>query len=274
VVPLTGQERAWTSPVWYTPSAEARKAAPAGMTVTELKKKGATALNDAQLKALLVGKAVWMRNNVTAHEFSQSFTAEGNVTLFHAGKYTNMPSGFGNVVRDGFEGTTIPYKIADGKVVTNISQDPYAYTFFKLGDTVHVARSNEFGFANYQIIAPPQITVNPLVGMGVQFATDLGLTEQQSRQILPILNDEIKQLGALKKDTKLSGLQKAEALRKIGVSFDEKISPLLNPEQQKKFQGWRDQMRLRIIESMGSEVLEKLRSAESAAFTDARALKR
>ncbi|HTO49730.1 MAG TPA: DUF3604 domain-containing protein [Burkholderiales bacterium] len=274
VVPLTGQERAWSSPIWYTPSAEARKGAPAGMTVTELKKKGAAALSDAQLKALVVGKAFWMRNNVTGEQFSQSFTAGGQTTLFHVGKYTDVPSGYGNALREGYLGTTIPYKIEGGKLITLVSQDPYALTFYQLGKTYYAARSNEFGHANYEIIAPPQIVINPLVGMGNQFATELGLTEQQRQQILPILKEEVKQLGELKKNTTLSSLQKAEALRKLGASFDEKISPLLNSEQQQKFQGVREQMRRRIVESMADEVLQKLQSEVSSWFVDVHPQKR
>jgi hypothetical protein len=268
VVPLTGQERAWTSPVWYTPSAEARKNAPAGMSATELKKKGASALNDAQLKALIVGKAFWLRNNVTGEQFSQNFTAEGQTILFRIGANAVMPSSYGNVERDGYKGTTIPYKIEGGKLVTLVSQHPYALTFYKLGDTYYAARSDEFGYANYEIVPPPQIAANPLTALSNQFSIELALTEEQKKQIVPILQQEIKQLGELKKDTTLSGLKKVEELRKLGVSFDEKISPLLRPEQQQKFQAMREQMRRRMIEEMAEKALKKVESKVSTRFAD------
>ncbi len=268
VVPLTGQERAWTSPIWYTPSAEARKNALAGTTVADLKKKGATALSDAQLKALIVGKAHWLRNNVTTEQFWQSFTTVGQTTLFRIGANASVPSGYGNVERDGYQGTTSPYKIEDGKLVTFVSQDPYALTFYKLGDTYYAARSNEFGYANYEIVPDPKFAINPLTEVINQFSINLGLTEQQRQQIVPILKEEIKQLEAMKKDTSLSAVRKVERVREIGSSIDERLKPLINPEQQQKFEALRDELRRRLVDKMATETSKKIEADVKSWFTD------
>ncbi len=228
------------------------------MTVADLKQKGATALSAAELNELVVGKAFWVRNNVTAEQFSENFTDEGQMTVFRIGLYADVPSGYGNVMRDGYQGTTSPYRIEGDKLITFVSQDPYSLTFYKLGTTYYAARSNEFGYANYEIIPPPLIAVNPLTEVSDQFSIELGLTDQQKQQIVPILDEEIKQLGALKKDTSLSGLKKIERLRELGVSIDEKISPLLNAEQQPKFQQMREALRRRMLVKMAGEVGAKL----------------
>gem|GEM_PF-17094 len=264
VVPLTGQERAWSSPIWYTPTAEARKNAPTGMTVTDLKAKGATQLGDAQLKAMIVGKAFWVQNNATGEQFSVSYTPDGQYNVWHIGHSASIPSYIGNPVRNGYEGFTSPYKIEGGKVVTHVAQDPYSMTVFKLGDTYYGVRSNEFGYANYEMIPSPQITVNPLTATLNTFSIELGLNEQQKQQIVPFLRDEMKQLGALKKNTSLKPLEKVEQLKQISGAIDAKITPLLDPAQQKKFQEMREEKRREMIEQMGSQAIQKAESKMKA----------
>ena len=186
VVPATQQERAWTSPIWYTPTAEARKLAKAGPTVEELKKQGAVALGEAELKALLVGKSPTLQNNVTGVKFRMIFSASGTANATqtltpidpgyvtskfgpnqgqrrfnYAGSGQLQPSEAGDPAASSYLGTTSPYYVNNGKLVTDTFGTPFEITVYKMGDKYYGARSNEFGYVNYEII-PALKELNPL----------------------------------------------------------------------------------------------------------------
>ena len=239
------------------------------MTVADLKKKGATQLGDAQLKAFIVGKAFWVRNNVTSDTFSVAYTTDGDGIAWHIGKYATLPGYVGNPILSGYQANTSPYKIEGGKLTMKVAQDPYSMTIYKLGDTYYGARSSEFGYANYEMIPSPQFVLNPLTAMINQFSIELGLTEQQKQQIVPILKQAAPQLEALKKNTSLKPLQKLEQLKQIADSVDSKLTPLLNPDQQQKFQAIRDEHRRELIEKMASQAVEKVGTDLKKVETDA-----
>ena len=182
----TQQERAWSSPIWYTPTAEARKTAQVGLTVDDLKKQGAVALNEGQLKALVVDKSPYVQNNVTGAKFRMMFSESGSANATqtlapidpkyvtskfaqnqgqqrfnYAGMNAVQPSEAGNPAASSLLGSSSPYYINNGKLVTELAGTPFEVIVYKVGDKYYGARSNEFGYANYEII-PTLKELNPL----------------------------------------------------------------------------------------------------------------
>ena len=68
-------------------------------------------------------------------------------------KNESLPSLFGDLALSAYQGTPTPYSIEDGKVVTTFGGKAIELTVYKLGDNYHVARSNEYGYANYELLS-------------------------------------------------------------------------------------------------------------------------
>lgn len=66
-----------------------------------------------------------------------------------------QPAQIGDVMHSGEMGAPSSYAIKDGKIVTSIGNQGYEVTVYKLGDKYFGARSNEFGYANYEVEPTP-----------------------------------------------------------------------------------------------------------------------
>src|SRR5215469_18281665 len=109
--------------------------------------KGAVALNDAQLKETIVGKTVNVHNTVTGHRFEILYGTGGQRLITAVDGKTPDPDTMGDLMFD----PETEYKIRDGHIVTYIGGTPFDVIIYKLDDKYLASRSDEYGYANYEV---------------------------------------------------------------------------------------------------------------------------
>lgn len=148
-VAATVQERVWTTPIWYTPAGQ-QGANGDGTEIDELKTSGVVALDDTQLKELVIGKTLTVRNTVTGQRFEVSYGADGRRTITHIDVQPRNVDQIGDLLPGALK-LPAQYQITNGRIATNIGETPFDLVVFKSGNKYVAARTAEFGYVNYEI---------------------------------------------------------------------------------------------------------------------------
>ena len=140
------QERAWGSPIWYNPV----KPAVPGLTVAELEKKGLKPLDQLEVNRLILGKAVTVRNTVTGDTYEILYGNDGRRMIQARNGVGSSAEELGHSLHSGEVYTVNP---DNGRLSTMLDGVKYELSIYKQGKKYIGARSDEFGFANYEIVA-------------------------------------------------------------------------------------------------------------------------
>jgi len=115
-----------------------------------------TPLDGDQLKQLVEGKTLKVRNTVTQQEFDVLFGLDGKRTITELNGALPKPGDLFQSLHTNVSGSSASYEIRDGRIVTTVEGTPFELTVYKSGDKFVAARSNEFGYANYEVLSVEQ----------------------------------------------------------------------------------------------------------------------
>jgi hypothetical protein len=136
--PAAVQQRAWASPVWYTPAEQDKAPAPESaeeiVTVAGLADRGILPMNDEQIREITVGRTSRTVNLVTGQQVVIHYSWDGKRVL--AG-LADQP-----LVRYEIRGSR--------RIETSVLGDPISVALFSVEGRILGAREDEAGYVNWE----------------------------------------------------------------------------------------------------------------------------
>ena len=98
-----------------------------------------------------MGKTMTVRNIATGQRIEIAYGNSGRRLILSIDGKAPQAGEIFDVTGAGALGSPAPYEIKGGEIITTIGETPFVVTVYKVGDKYWGARSNEFGYANYEL---------------------------------------------------------------------------------------------------------------------------
>ena len=123
-----------------------------GMTVESLKKLGIEPMKDAEIKGLIVGNIIVVRNTETLANFAARFDANGKRVLQQVSAQRDGPQIIYKTLGDAKDANVANYEIKNNRLITHFDDQSFEVLVFKVKDKYYGSRSTDGGEIKWEIV--------------------------------------------------------------------------------------------------------------------------
>lgn len=127
-----------------------------GMTVESLAKQGIQPLKAAEIKKLVVGNIIVVRNTETLENFAARFATSGKRILSRVAAQKDGPRLVYVPLGDQADANIADYEIKDNRLITYFDNKRFEVQIFHMDKKYYAARSTDNGAVNWELILVTQ----------------------------------------------------------------------------------------------------------------------
>ena len=123
-----------------------------GMTVESLEKIGIKPMTTAQIKALIVGNIIVVRNTETLANYAARFDKNGKRIVQRVAALKDGPKIVYQPLGDDAEANIAEYVIKNNRLITKFDGNTFEVLIFKIKDMYYAARSSDNGDVKWELV--------------------------------------------------------------------------------------------------------------------------